>query len=115
MRRTNRESLTDLYVREISEGGQNAVLGRMTEILDNLPEGGVSRDDMENEIATARKTFQVANSKEVKEYAKRGAGLYSTDHKTLVSLAMDHYVAKGDNEKIRTEGSGVRGTSEGRV
>lgn len=102
MRRTNRESMTDLYVRKISEGKQNAVLDRMTEILDNLPEG-VSRDDMENEIATARKTFQVANSKEVKEYAKRGAGLYSTDHKTLVSLAIDHHIAKKDNDKIRTE------------
>ena len=102
MRRTNRESMTDLYVRNMSEGRQNAVLNRMTEILDNLPDG-VSRDDMENEIANARKTFQIANSKEVREYAKRGAGLYSTDHKTLVALAMDHYVAKGDNEKIRTE------------
>lgn len=102
MRRTNRESMTDLYVRKMSEGKQQSVLNRMTEILDNLPEG-VSRDDMENEIATARKTFQVANSKEVKEYAKRGAGLYSTDHKTLVSLAMDHHVAKKDNDKIRTE------------
>lgn len=89
MRAVAREGKTSEYMNLKSKGKQDRVLEYMEDLKQNLPEG-VTAEDIDTEIALAKRTFEVMDSKVVRDYAKNSGGTNSENHKLLVSLIVDH-------------------------
>lgn len=89
MRAVAREGKTSEYMNLKSKGKQDRVLEYMEDLKQNLPEG-VTAEDIDTEIALAKRTFEVMDSKVVRDYAKNSGGTNSENHKLLVSLIIDH-------------------------
>ena len=99
LKNQNRMNKSDAYVYQMSMGKQDRVLNYMEELKKNLPEG-VTVADIDKEIKLARKTFAVANNKNVLNYAKNGGGVGSVDHKQLVGLIMSHSDMRKETEEL---------------
>jgi hypothetical protein len=89
MQANDRLNKTNVYVDKQIQGKEANVINYLEKLAQNPPEG-ISHEDIKEELAIAKKTMLVANSKTVLGYANRAGGVGSENHKLLTSLIMDH-------------------------
>ena len=77
------------YIGAVKRGEFDFVIKNLEELEKNPPEG-YTAEDIKNEIKLAKRIASIADSKHVREYAKKSGGYGSEDHLLLTSLISDH-------------------------
>jgi len=96
------------YVNSAIQGRGAHVISNIEKMIANPPEG-TTREQLQEELEIAKETIGIAESKQVKKFAKTDADLEGTEqygsnnHKLLVGLIMDHRRSRSLSETAVAE------------